>query len=740
MFSQPNWYLFAPLFIPATLGFILSVFVLLRGKTRINKVFAVLSASVGFWTAGIAIFGLVDIADAYFWNKEFIFAAAFITPTFLHFTYLFCGANPRPGKLFLFYLPPFLTTFVLLVWPDKFVKDIIQQSWGKESILGDFYIYYGAYFFIQASWGLIKLLKRVLVTEGGMLRERYKLILIATAPSLSLGAYFNLILILLGDYRYIWIGPYFTFIFILVIAYAIVKYRLMDIKVAFTRLSIFITVYTIVLGIPIWIGFKMFGVGGWLFPIVLMALFATAGPFIYLNMQRRAESALLAEQMRYQSTLRQASSGMGRIRDLKRLLNLIVYILARVVRIEHALIYLNDPESKSFLLKASRRMFVGKPSPKLIRPDNPLIEFFQKDQDVPLIHEDIQRKISENDRTAPWGALAKSLAELNAELIFPISIHNELAALVVLGKKVGKRYYGEDDLTVFSILSSQAALAIENAQSYENMRKTHEQLLRAEKMATIGTMADGVAHQINNRFHCLGLISSDALDTINMKKSKGETLADTALVTELENALKHVEDNVYQGREIVRGLLQYTRHGEEGFVGLKFKDVLESAINMVKFKVRLSDIEIVQEIPADLPEMRGNHVQLQEVLFNLLDNAYDAMMSRKFDLGEEGFKPVLKISARGDNRCVSFTFQDNGIGVKDENKHKLFVPFFTTKATSKKGTGLGLYVIKKIIEENHNGETVFETQYAVGTKVVIKLPVFVKGQVPVDPAAAPEAE
>jgi len=534
------------------------------------------------------------------------------------------------------------------------------------------------------------------------------------------------------------VGNICVSIYLFFVAYTIVRYRLMDIKLAFTRASIFITVYTLVLGIPIWLGVKMFGFGNWLWPITLMALFATAGPFIYLNMQRRAESALLSEQMRYQATLRQASSGMGRIRDLKRLLNLIVYILARVVRIEHALIYLYEPESGSYVLRASRRMFVGKPSPKLMKGESPLAEYFRKHQDGPLIYEEVHRRISEKDLSAPWVNLAHAINELNAELVFPIYIHDTLSAIVVLGKKVGKRYYGEDDLTVFSILSSQAALAIENAQSYENMRKTHEQLLRAEKMATIGTMADGVAHQINNRFHCLGLISSDALDTIDLKRKKNENLADLALIAELENALKHVQDNVYQGREIVRGLLQYTRRGEEGFVALKFTEVLESALNMVKFKIHLSDMELTRNIPEDLPDLKGNFVQIQEVLFNLIDNAYDAMMSRKFDMGEEGYQPQLNISARAAGRFAILTFQDNGTGVKDENKHKLFVPFFTTKATSKKGTGLGLYVIKKIIEENHAGETVFDSQYGVGTKVVIKLPVFVKGEAPDEADEAPD--
>ena len=123
----------------------------------------------------------------------------------------------------------------------------------------------------------------------------------------------------------------------------------MDVKLAFTRTGIFVAVYSLVLGIPFAIAFLgkeklqfYFGDNWWLVPMVVLTILATVGPFIYLYIQKRAEEQLLKEQRRYQSTLSQASAGMGRIKDLKRLLELIVYIVTRAVRLDHSSVYIFD--------------------------------------------------------------------------------------------------------------------------------------------------------------------------------------------------------------------------------------------------------------------------------------------------------------------------------------------------------------------------------------------------------------
>jgi two-component system NtrC family sensor kinase len=322
--------------------------------------------------------------------------------------------------------------------------------------------------------------------------------------------------------------------------------------------------------------------------------------------------------------------------------------------------------------------------------------------------------------------LEAELKELDAALVVPSFIDEKLLVLIILGKKLSNKLYSEDDLAVFTILAGQAGLAIENAMFYEDMKATHEQLFKAEKMATIGTMADGLSHQINNRLHALGFIAGDVLDTIKLKKNTQMSTGEVKeMLIDIEHALSRIQDNVAQGGDIVQGLLKYTRKGEEGFSEVDLNQLLDACIEMTQFKIKPGEIRILREFDASIPKMRGNFTQLQEVFFNLIDNAYDAMMQRKAELHEEGYKPEIKISAQsGNNGDLDIYFEDNGMGIKENDKEKLFTPFFSTKLSSKKGTGLGLYVIQKLIQDNHGGKVSYFSKYMQGTKVHIKIPIY----------------
>ena len=457
-------------------------------------------------------------------------------------------------------------------------------------------------------------------------------------------------------------------------------------------------------------------------PLISSTILATSGPFLYLYFQKKAEERLFQEQLRYQATLRQASLGMGRIKDLKRLVTLIVHIVTRTVRLEHSMIYLNDSQNKRFYLGASRSRKVRFKPKSIIEYDSPVVNNLSVYKN-PIVYDEIKQ------RTQDYGDLhlahlEAEMKKIDAALVVPSFVDENLIAIVVLGKKISGQMYSDDDLAVFSILANQAALAIENAQFYDDMKQTHEQLFKAEKMATIGTMADGLSHQINNRLHALGFIAGDILDTIKMKKNMHMPSELREMLIEIEHGLSRIQDNVSQGGEVVQGLLKYSRRGEEGFSEVDFDHLIDASIEMTQFKIKSGSIRILREYETKLPKIKGNFTQLQEVFFNLIDNAYDAMMQRKEELHEEGYLPTIKIMAQNTQPdFINITVEDNGIGIKGEDRQKLFTPFFTTKLSSKKGTGLGLYVIRKLIEDNHGGQVKYESQFLKGTKVHIRLPV-----------------
>jgi signal transduction histidine kinase len=236
-------------------------------------------------------------------------------------------------------------------------------------------------------------------------------------------------------------------------------------------------------------------------------------------------------------------------------------------------------------------------------------------------------------------------------------------------------------------------------------------------------MADGLSHQINNRFYALSLIASDSIDTIKMTDTTQCTPEVKEMLANVGRALERIQANVMQGGEVVKGILKYTRKGQEGFEPLTLDQIITGTLEMVQYKIKLSEVDIVRKYPADAPLIKGNQVQLQEAFFNLIDNAYDAIMERKQTLKEEGYKGRIEISIHpSDSGMMKIVIEDNGMGVKDSHNQKLFTPFFTTKISSRKGTGLGLYVIKRIITEMHGGVITFESQHGKGTKFMLTLP------------------
>jgi len=220
----------------------------------------------------------------------------------------------------------------------------------------------------------------------------------------------------------------------------------------------------------------------------------------------------------------------------------------------------------------------------------------------------------------------------------------------------------------------------------------------------------------------MGFIAGDAIDSISIRQKKEVSERTKEVLDQVNHSLKRIEENVKRGGEIVEGLLKYTRKGEEGFSEIDFNRLLDASIEMVQYKIKLKNLSIIRNISEDIPKINGNFTQLQEVFFNLIDNAYDAMMQRKYELKEKDYNAELEITATKKDNYVEILIQDNGMGVKKEDMQKLFTPFFTTKVKSQKGTGLGLYVIKQLVEENHHGTVRFGSTYKVGSQTMIVLP------------------
>jgi signal transduction histidine kinase len=397
---------------------------------------------------------------------------------------------------------------------------------------------------------------------------------------------------------------------------------------------------------------------------------------------------------------------------------LITHIVTKTVKISYAAIYLYNKHTDEYVLQVMRDK--GRvPIPK-IQADNPLVSWILVKRE-PLVYEEVKRQM-EDTNNMTYKLLEENMRLLTATVIIPSFLEDRFMGFIVLGDKMSGQIYTPEDLNVFQVLASQAALAIENAQFYEEAKEMQEQISQAEKMATVGTMADGLSHQINNRFYALSLIAGDTIDTIKMTDTSKCTPEVKEMIDQINHALERIQTNVVQGGEVVKGILKYTRKGDEGFDALELNQIIDNTLEMVQFKVKLSELDIIRDFNS-IPKIKGNMVQLEEVFFNFIDNAYDAIVERRTMLKEPGYRGKITISAHSKDDSLEIIIEDNGMGIQDESNEKIFTPFFTTKTSARKGTGLGLYVIRRIITDTHKGKISFESAYKVGTRFIVELPI-----------------
>ncbi|UCD79647.1 MAG: ATP-binding protein [Desulfobacterales bacterium] len=242
-----------------------------------------------------------------------------------------------------------------------------------------------------------------------------------------------------------------------------------------------------------------------------------------------------------------------------------------------------------------------------------------------------------------------------------------------------------------------------------------EQLIRAGRLAEIGEMAAGFAHEINNPLQIIK--SEHALVEMILDDLKGKgQLTPSDDLADLEDSIDQIKHQVDRCADVTQAILQFGRKGEPVSQNIDLRSFIPGVVGMVTKKASVHGIAIEQQIAADIPAVHGDPRHLQQVLVNLLNNAIDATIARHGASGGE----IRIESASPENRHVEIKVRDNGSGISRENLKKIFTPFFTTKPVGK-GTGLGLSVCYGIVQKM-GGDMAVASQEEVGTTFTIRLP------------------
>lgn len=253
---------------------------------------------------------------------------------------------------------------------------------------------------------------------------------------------------------------------------------------------------------------------------------------------------------------------------------------------------------------------------------------------------------------------------------------------------------------------------------FTKLKHTQEELVQAEKMISLGQIAAGVAHEINNP---LFVISGEA-EMLGMEEG---------LLPGVKESVANIRQQVTRIEDIIKRLLEFSRKKETKFIDLEVNKAIDDSITLLKYQTKiLSNIEIVKDL-ADRPFwVHGDQNQLQEVFLNIMINAVQAMEEKggvltirtSFEIIKEPQESLGKF--RAGDEVIRMDFSDTGAGMKPEIFKRIFDPFFTTKKT---GIGLGLAVCFGIIE-SHKGHIYVDSKVGEGTTFSIKLPLLKKGK------------
>lgn len=242
-----------------------------------------------------------------------------------------------------------------------------------------------------------------------------------------------------------------------------------------------------------------------------------------------------------------------------------------------------------------------------------------------------------------------------------------------------------------------------------------EQLIRATRLAELGEMAAGFAHEINNPLQIMKSEQTLIETILSELKEKGE-LEESEDLTELEDSMNQITLQIDRCARITQAILKFGRKSEPVSKDLDLGRFIPDVIAMISKKASVQGITVVHEIRSSTPSIHGDPAQLQQVLLNLLNNAMDAINNEH---GSKGGELVVDAGPK-DKDKVEILVRDNGCGISPENLKKVFSPFFTTKPIGK-GTGLGLSVCYGIIDSMGGSMTV-ESEMGVGTTFKIVLP------------------
>jgi signal transduction histidine kinase/HAMP domain-containing protein len=325
-------------------------------------------------------------------------------------------------------------------------------------------------------------------------------------------------------------------------------------------------------------------------------------------------------------------------------------------------------------------------------------------------------------------------------IYFPLVVEERVIGAISV-QSFKKNAYTQFNFDMMNSIATYTAIALDNAYAYETINKAHKdlkdaqsQLVQAEKMASLGQLTAGIAHEIKNPLNFVNNFSELSIDLAKeirneLDKNKNVFVTEdldylNEILTDLENNVRKINDHGKRADSIVKGMLLHSRGKAGELQKTDINNLLVEYVNLAYHGFRAQDSSFNVKIEANYDSTVGmiNVVpqNLSRVFLNIINNACYSVHEKRKEKGEK-YTPVLCISTSSVNEKVQVKIKDNGKGIPKEIMEKIYNPFFTTKPAGK-GTGLGLSLSFDIIVQEHKGEIKVQSEEGEYAEFTITIP------------------
>jgi GAF domain-containing protein len=590
-------------FITSGVSLILGGIVFFRKrKDNVTVSYTLLTISFFVWIFGIGM--EVEAANkdwGLFWNRWLYSGAIFVPTFFVHFIQAYLGKIKRT-QLVLCYI--ISTILFIFNFTPLFVRDVVPKgSFNYASIPGivyPFYVLYFAVVFIYCTYFIMKEFKHSI----GIKRAQLKFVILAYVIGF-LGGSTNFLLVFdILDAPPV--GNYFIGLYLLILFYAIVKHRLMDINLVFTKgttyIFLLLLLFTPLLLVGILSQQLFFGrISSLHTLIVFLLLFLAATLFgrIKSSAEKAVEQILFKDRYDYRDTLGQFSKALVSILDLQSLSKRIIDTITQTMGVKKASLFLISEEKGGYDLCESKNVNMTTLT-RHLSMDDPLPSYLQKVGGI-IIREELAKRV----HIPVINHVVNEMSSLEAEVSIPLMWKEQLIGLINLSHKFTKDIYSREDIALLGTLANQTAIAIENARLYGDLKRSKSYIRRADRLASLGTLTAGLAHEIRNPLVAIKTFTHLLPERIDDQEFR-------------DKFLQIASAEVDRISSLVTELLDFARTSDPKLEMENVNIILDGMILLVSTEANKKQINVDKAYDSKLPFVQIDREQMKQVFLNIL--------------------------------------------------------------------------------------------------------------------------